>query len=69
MPFASGKRHEFWSADVRYLSVDEERFGGKTYVISILENHSRAILANSVYRSQDLSSFLSVLHRAVVKQS
>lgn len=65
MPFASDKRHEFWSADVRYLDVDEERFGGRIYVISILENHSRAILASSVSRSQDLPSYLSVLHRAV----
>ncbi len=65
MPFASDRRHEFWSADVRYLDVDEERFGGRVYVISILENHSRSILASSVSRSQDLPSYLSVLPRAV----
>jgi transposase len=62
MPFASKRRHEFWTADVRYI---DHRLGGNVYVISILENHSRAILASSVSRSQDLSSFLSVLYAAV----
>lgn len=63
LPFASSKRHEYWTADVRY--VDDLRFGGRAYVISVLENHSRAILASSVSRNQDLAAFLSVLHRAV----
>ena len=64
MPFASGRRHEFWSADIRYIDhgLPSE---GNVYVISILENHSRAILASSVSRSQDTNAFLSVLHRAV----
>ncbi len=64
MPFASARRHEYWTADVRY--VDDHRLGGgRVYVISILENHSRAILASAVSRSQDLASYLSVLYRAV----
>ena len=64
MPFAARRRHEYWSADVRYL--DEHRLGGgRIYAISVLDNHSRAILASSVSRSQDLASFLSVLYRAV----
>ena len=63
MPFASGRRHEYWTADVRYVNV--HRLGGRVYVVSVLENHSRAILASSVSRTQDLSSFLSVLYRAV----
>ncbi|HEY6710895.1 MAG TPA: transposase family protein [Rubrobacter sp.] len=62
MPFASKRRHEFWTADVRYV---DHRLGGNVYVISILENHSRAILASSVSRSQDLAAFLSVLYAAV----
>jgi len=58
MPFASNRRHEFWTTDVRYI---DHRLGGNAYVISILENHSRAILESSVSRSQDTTAFLSVL--------
>jgi Integrase core domain len=66
MPFASGRRHEFWTADVRYLdAIDEHELGGRAYVVSILENHGRAILASAVSPTQDLSAFLSVLYRAV----
>ena len=66
MPFASKRRHEIWTADVRYLdAVDEHLIGGRAYAISVLENHSRAILASAVTRSQDLASFLSVLYAAI----
>ncbi len=65
MPFASSRRHEYWTADVRY--IDEHRVPSteRLYVVAILENHSRAMLASAVTRSQDLSAFLSVLYRAV----
>jgi putative transposase len=65
MPFASSRRHEYWTADVRY--IDEHRVPSeeRLYVVAILENHSRAILASAVTRNQDLTAFLSVLHRAV----
>ncbi|MDP9425485.1 MAG: helix-turn-helix domain-containing protein [Actinomycetota bacterium] len=64
MPFASSKRHEYWSADIRYVDhgLPTE---GNVYVISVLENHSRAVLASSLTRAQDLPAFLSVLCRAV----
>jgi putative transposase len=62
MPFASNRRHEYWTADVRYI---DHRLGGNVYAISILENHSRAILASSVSRTQDSGAFLSVLYRAI----
>lgn len=66
MPFASARRHEYWTADVRYLDVvDEHLLGGRAYAISVLENHSRAILASAVSPMQDLAAFLSVLYRAV----
>jgi putative transposase len=58
MPFSSNRRHEYWTADVRYI---DHRLGGNVYAISILENHSRAILASSVSRTQDSGVFLSVL--------
>ena len=68
MPFASNRHHEYWTADVRYLDMlDEELLaGGMVYAVAILENHSRAVLASSLTRRQDLNAFLSVLHRAVV---
>lgn len=65
MPFASERRHEYWSADIRYIDTPEHSPGGQIYVISVLENHSRAILSSGVFRTQDLSSFLSVFYRAV----
>ena len=63
MPFAATRRHQFWTADVRY--VDDHKLGGRAYVVSVLENHSRAILASAVTRTQDLASYLSVLYAAV----
>ena len=63
MPFAAIRRHQFWTADVRY--IDDHNLGCRAYVISILENHSRAILASAVTRTQDLASYLSVLYAAV----
>jgi len=64
MPFASLRRHEYWSADVRY--VDHRLpLEDNVYVISILENHSRAILASALTRNQDTNAFLSVLYEAV----
>jgi len=63
MPFAASHRHQFWTADVRY--IDDHKLDGRAYVVTILENHSRAILASAVARTQDLASYLSVLYAAV----
>ena len=66
MPFASTRRHRYWTADVRYLdAVDEHLLGGRAYAITVLENHSRAVLASAVSPTQDLTAFLSVLYAAV----
>jgi hypothetical protein len=65
MPFSSHRRHEFWTADVRYVDHGILGGGSRAYAVSVLENHSRAILASGVLRSQDLAAFLSVLYRAV----
>ncbi len=64
MPFASKKRHEIWTVDIRYIghNLAEE---SKLYAISILENHSRALLASAISRSKDLTAYLSVLYSAV----
>src|SRR5215211_5145187 len=63
MPFAARRRHQYWSADVRYLKG--LGLPGRFYVISVQDNHSRAILSSAVVRSQDLASYLSVLYAAV----
>lgn len=63
MPFAARRRHQYWTVDVRY--VDDRKLGGRAYVVSVLDNHSRAILASAVARTQDLASYLSVLYTAV----
>jgi transposase len=65
MPFAASRRHQFWTADVRYLNMVDEDIFGRAYAITILENHSRAILASALTRTQDLASYLSVLYAAV----
>ena len=64
MPFEASHRHEIWTSDVRY--VDHSIPGtGQAYVVSILDNYSRAVLASAITLSQDTNSYLSVLHAAV----
>jgi putative transposase len=46
MPFAARRRHQYWSADIRY--VDNDWVGGRAYVVSVMDNHSRAILSSAV---------------------
>jgi hypothetical protein len=64
MPFAASFRHEIWTSDVRYLdhSLPDT---GNVYVVAILENYSRAILASAVTPAQDTNAYLSVLHAAI----
>lgn len=64
MPFEASHRHQYWTVDVRYLDM-HELGGGMNYVITILENFSRAILASAVSRTQDLMAYLMVLYAAI----
>ena len=50
MPFAASRRHRFWTADVRY--VKGHRLGGRAYVVSVMDNHSRCILASALTRTR-----------------
>jgi putative transposase len=63
--FEASRRHQIWTADVRYIKKHRLPVKGYLYVISILENYSRKILASAVCRKQDLASFLPVLHSAI----
>ena len=67
MPFASSRHHQYWTADVRYLDMLDEALleDGMVYVVTIIENYTRAVLASSVTRQQDLNAFLAVLYRSV----
>ncbi len=64
MPFEASHRHEYWTSDVRYIKHSIPGTG-QAYVLAILENHSRAILASAVTLSQDANAYLSVLHAAI----
>ena len=65
MPFAAVRRHQYWSVDVRYVEDHQLGTGKPAYVIAILENFSRAILASAISPRQDLTAFLIVLRAAV----
>jgi putative transposase len=65
MPFAAQRRHHYWSVDIRYLDDHPLGAGKPVYVISILENFSRALLASAISPRQDLTAFLIVLRAAV----
>jgi len=63
MPFAAQRRHQYWSADIRY--VDHGLGDFKVYSVTILDNCSRAIVASGLSRTQDLGAFLMVLFAAI----
>ena len=65
MPFAATYRHEYWSVDVRYLEDHQLEYRKTVYVISILDNYSRALLASVISPRQDLTAFLVVLREAL----
>ena len=65
-PYKALYRHHIWSVDVRY--IEHHQIPGVTgpfYVISILENFSRAILASDIFQRQDLTAYLLVLYAAI----
>ena len=65
MPFAATYRHEYWSVDIRYVEVHGLPEPKPVYVVSVLENYSRALLATVVSPRQDLTAYLIVLHAAL----
>jgi len=66
MPFKATRRHESWSVDVRYIEEHQiPEIMGPFYVISVLENFSRAILASDIFQRQDLTAYLLVLYAAI----
>jgi Integrase core domain. len=64
-PYKAEYRHHIWSVDLRY--IEKHRLGDDkpVYVISILDNFSRAILASGISRTQNLIDYLIVLFAAI----
>ena len=67
MPYKASKRHEYWSVDIRYIEAHQLETGKPVYVISILENYSRALLASALSPTQDLVAVLIVVFDALRK--
>ncbi len=65
MPFAATYRHEYWSVDVSYVETHGLADPKPVYVISVLENDSRALLADVLSPRQDLTAYLLVLRAAL----
>jgi homeodomain-containing protein len=65
MPFKANFRQEYWSVDVRYIEEHNLGFPEPVYVISILENYSRAILASKISPTQNQWDYLEVLFAAL----
>src|SRR5215204_3573300 len=57
MPFRAKRRHEIWTADVRYVdhNLPPKEHEGNVYAISVLENYSRLILASAISSTQDVT--------------
>ncbi len=65
MPFKASFRHQYWSVDVRYIEKHQiSDHEGPVYLISILENYSRAVLASKVSPTQNQWDYLEVLFAA-----
>ena len=64
-PSPPQRRHQYWSVDIRYIEDHALGTGKPVYVISILENFSRALLASAISPRQDLTAYLIVLRAAV----
>jgi putative transposase len=66
-PFAATRRHQIWSVDIRYIEDHGLATTKPVYVIAILENFSRALLASLLSPRQDLAAYLVVLREAMVR--
>jgi putative transposase len=65
MPFKAHFRFEYWSVDVRYIENHNLGFPEPIYMISILENYTRAVLASKMSLTQNQWDYLEVLFAAL----
>jgi transposase len=65
MPFRASRRHEFWSADIRYIEEHLLPDPKPVYVITIFENFSRSVLSSAISATQNQWDYLAVLTDAI----
>ncbi len=65
MPFRASRRHEYWSADVRYIEEHLLPDPKPVYVITIFENFSRSVLSSAISATQNQWDYLAVLTDAI----
>ena len=65
MPFKAVRRHQYWSADVRYIEEHLLPDPKPVYVITIFENFSRMVLSSTISPTQNQWDYLSVLVDAI----
>jgi transposase len=58
MPYKAHFRNEYWSVDVRYIEEHNLGFPEPVYLISVLENYSRACLASTISATQNQWDYL-----------
>lgn len=63
MPYSASRPHQYWSVDICYIEKHQvPDCSGPIYIITILDNHSRAIISSAPSKKQDLWAFLLVLY-------
>src|SRR5947199_5655641 len=65
MPFRAQRRHEYWSADIRYIEEHLLPDPRPVYVITIFENFSRMVLSSAISASQTQWDYLAALVDAI----
>ncbi len=65
MPFRAVRRHQYWSADIRYIEEHLLPDPRPVYVITIFENFSRMVLSSAISASQTQWDYLAVLADAI----
>jgi transposase len=65
MPYKAHFKQEIWSVDIRYIEEHNLGFPEPVYLISVLENYSRACLASKISATQTQWDYLEVLFAAL----
>jgi hypothetical protein len=65
MPFKAERRHQFWSADARYIEEHLLPDPKPVYVITIFENFSRKVLSSRISPTQNQWDYMAVLVDAI----
>ena len=66
MPFAAVRAHQYWSVDISYIEEHQvPDVDGPLYIITILDNHTRAIISSAPSKRQDLWAYLLVLFTGI----